>query len=63
MKWMIMKQKRRILIGDASENEDTDGDGGIDGNQDREHGDDKLDEDDNVDVDGGFAASFLVRRY
>ena len=43
---MIMKQKRRILIGGASENEDTDGDGGIDGNQDREHGDDKLDEDD-----------------
>ena len=31
---MIMKQKRRILIGGASENEDAAGDGGVDGNQD-----------------------------
>lgn len=60
---MITKQKRRILIGGASENEDANGDGGVDSNQDREHGDDKLDEDDSMDVDGGFAASFLVRKY
>ena len=62
VKRMIMKQKRRILIGGASENEDAAGDGGVDGNQDGEDGDDKLDEDDSMDVDGGLAASFLVKR-
>ena len=31
VKRMIMKQKRRILIGGASENEDAAGDGGVDG--------------------------------
>ena len=63
VKRMIMKQNRRILIGGASENEDAAGDGGVDGNQDGEDGDDKLDEDDSMDVDGGLAASFLVKRY
>ena len=63
VKRMIMKQKRRILTGGASENEDAAGDGGVDGNQDGEDGDDKLDEDDSMDVDGGLAASFLVKRY